>query len=940
MSAEAPFGDGGFDWRRYVAALLRYKWLVVLVTVVGTAVGIGATRLIDPEYEAQAKVLIESRDRNDLRTGAIRPSELFQSQAGYIELLYTTDLVLSPVAEQLQLYLRYTIPGDSLVLGPLRVKQGLVPGRYRLVVDDGGRSYELWDEAGEMVVERGAVGDSIGRSLGFEWAPQAELLGPGREIQFGLSTIRDVAEGLGRRISTSSEGSGNFLTLTMRGGNPERVAAILNAVCERFVRVASELKNAELNEEIRYLEEQLGIAKRDLEQKEGSLQRLRVETITLPREGTPVAPGVQGTTGPAEDHYFGLRYQRDRLQHERAEIQRVLAAAGDSGIAVGALSFVPSVQNSPDMMAALQELTQRRQELRVYKYDYTDEHPAVQSIMQRIATLERVEIPRLASALLSELESQQGVLGGQIESASRELRRIPSVSIEESRLERDVDIAEGLYTNLQGRYVERQLAMKSTSADVRVLDDAAVPRTPINGQQRPRIMIVAFMLSFGLGVLGAVLLDRIDPKVRYPEQVSHELGIPILGTVPHAPSRDGRVSEIDMRPLVEAFRGIRLSLIHTYGTAGPVLITVSSPGADDGKTFVGANLALAFADLGQRTLVIDGDVRRGCLHTRLGGFRKPGLIDYLAGRTSREQIIQSTGYASVDLIASGTRMQNAPELLQSANMSSLIARLRSDYDVILIDSPPLAAGVDPLVLATLTGNLLLVLRTGSTDRELLEAKLDMLAPLPIRLLGAVLNGVQPKGSYRYYSYYYSYLPGYESQDEQEAFIISKQLEGGGKHAASENADDWESSDDPSRWDGGRATEGGFSEGGAAHRGDARPEADREYNRDRDPSADPKWTSKAKRSTGSLSERAAAGRRQAGPAEGSAIRDEDLGEDPTESMKGETYRVDRRPSERTRSEGIADPDAIAALADDDEVEAPGGRVGDERASRGGRRRHRS
>ena len=139
-------------------------------------------------------------------------------------------------------------------------------------------------------------------------------------------------------------------------------------------------------------------------------------------------------------------------------------------------------------------------------------------------------------------------------------------------------------------------------------------------------------------------------------------------------------------------------------------------------------------------------------------------------------------------------MQNAPELLQSASMSSLIARLRSDYDVILIDSPPLAAGIDPLVLATLAGNLLLVLRTGSTDRELLEAKLDMLAPLPIRLLGAVLNGVQAKGSYRYYSYYYSYLPGYETQDEQEAFIVTKQREGDTAVTSIDSAQDLESQD--------------------------------------------------------------------------------------------------------------------------------------------------
>jgi Mrp family chromosome partitioning ATPase len=109
-------------------------------------------------------------------------------------------------------------------------------------------------------------------------------------------------------------------------------------------------------------------------------------------------------------------------------------------------------------------------------------------------------------------------------------------------------------------------------------------------------------------------------------------------------------------------------------------------------------------------------------------------------------------------------MNAAPELLASASLSQLLLSLRSAYDVILLDSPPLGAGVDPYVLGAATGNLLLVLRTGVTDRELAEAKLDMIDRLPIRILGAILNDVQPTGHYRYYGYHY-YVEGYGSRDE-------------------------------------------------------------------------------------------------------------------------------------------------------------------------------
>ncbi len=218
--------------------------------------------------------------------------------------------------------------------------------------------------------------------------------------------------------------------------------------------------------------------------------------------------------------------------------------------------------------------------------------------------------------------------------------------------------------------------------------------------------------------------------------------------------------------MVEAFRGVRLSLMHAYGTAVPLMVTLSSPGSGDGKSFISSNLALAFAELGRRTLLIDGDIRRGALHRLFGLSRKPGLTDYLRGGMEWEALIQRTEHKALDFVGCGTRLQTGPELLSSAPMGLLLKELRSRYDVILVDSPPLGAGIDPFVLGTLTGNLLMVVRTGSTDREMAGAKLDLLQRLPIRILGAVLNGVSATGLYRYYYRHYAYLPGYQAEDEE------------------------------------------------------------------------------------------------------------------------------------------------------------------------------
>ena len=165
--------------------------------------------------------------------------------------------------------------------------------------------------------------------------------------------------------------------------------------------------------------------------------------------------------------------------------------------------------------------------------------------------------------------------------------------------------------------------------------------------------------------------------------------------------------------------------------------------------------------------MVDADIRRGVLHRRFKANRQPGLVDFLREEAGLDEIVQPTPYPRLALIGCGTRTQRAPEVLGSPAMTRLIAELRGRYDVILVVSPPLTAGVDPFVLGTVTGALLLVLRTGHSHRDVMGAKLEVLDRLPIRLLGAVLNDVPRGAAYGYYAYYSYYLPGYEAVEESD-----------------------------------------------------------------------------------------------------------------------------------------------------------------------------
>jgi capsular exopolysaccharide synthesis family protein len=213
----------------------------------------------------------------------------------------------------------------------------------------------------------------------------------------------------------------------------------------------------------------------------------------------------------------------------------------------------------------------------------------------------------------------------------------------------------------------------------------------------------------------------------------------------------------------EALRAIRLNVAYAHGGAGPITFTITSPGSADGKSFLASNLARTFASNGHRTVIVDGDLRRGVLHRHLDLPRRPGLADYLAGNAKLGEVVHRTQFDGLDLVPSGTRAGDAPELLARAETMQLLASLRSRYDVIIFDSPPLMAGIDAFVLGVATGNLLVVLRTGVSDRDDTNAKLDVLDRMPVRLLGAVLNDVRDTPVYSAYSYY---LPGYEAADEQ------------------------------------------------------------------------------------------------------------------------------------------------------------------------------
>lgn len=768
--ADEHAGSGGFNLRHAIRGVGRYKWLVVVLTLAGTTAALVATRYVQLSYRAESRLWIEIAQRSDGLQGPIRSPELLREGA-WLELL-RSFAVYDPVVREQQLFLQH-LPRDNDLFATLDANpDALVPGTYTLVLDGASGGMELRGEDGQ-VVEQARRGEVIGSSIGLVWRPSFASGAGVRSAEFTLLPLRVAASRLNGGIEARLARGGNFMWVSYGADDPVKAARVTNAVTERYVALAAELKRAKLDELRDILNRQMEFAENNLREAELSLERFRVATITLPSETAgPVAAGLEATRAPVMSAFFGLKLERETLQRDRMAIQRALSAE-NGGLSVDALSAVPSVRQSPEVMAALNELANKRAERRALLLQYTEEHPLVVRATADAEELERQAVPGLAQRLISELGQQLGQLDGRVDDASSELRQIPARAIDEARYRREVASAENLFNDLRQRYEAARLAAETTVPDIRVLDPAAPPNSPAL-DERLKLMFAGFAGSLALGLLLAVALDRFDPRLRYADQVTDDMGLTIIGAVPSIPtakrlgrggSRRGGVDVPAGGPhVVEALRAVRLNLMHAYGAAGPMIVTVTSPGAGDGKTFMTSNLALTYSDLGMRVLVIDGDTRRGCMHRMFSTERRPGLVDYLRDGLPLTDVVRSTQYPLLDLIPCGARMTNSPELLSSRLLGDLLASIRGEYDVILIDSPPLGAGVDPLVLGALAGNILLVMRTGNTDRSVAEAKLRMLDRLPVRVLGTVLNGFDSGDSYRYYSY----MPGYESSNEEPA----------------------------------------------------------------------------------------------------------------------------------------------------------------------------
>jgi tyrosine-protein kinase Etk/Wzc len=410
-----------------------------------------------------------------------------------------------------------------------------------------------------------------------------------------------------------------------------------------------------------------------------------------------------------------------------------------------------AIQQTADSRTRMLELQQKRDEL---ASRFTSSHPDVIALNAQIATL----------------RSQQSAF-------DQQMKRLPGVQQDAVRLMLDVKVATDLYTVLLNNVQQLKLIKAGKTGSVRVVDTPVVPES-VTFPNRPVTIAAGALLGLLLGVGFAFVHNFLFAGIAEADEIERHVGLHVYATIPesrqqqqinrkdfdHASDVRLLVESYPREPAVESLRSMRTALQFAMLNArnNVILISGATPGV--GKSFVSANFAALLATSGKRVLVIDGDLRRGYLHEYFGRQRARGLTDVITGTLSLDEVIHRGVVPNLDFIATGALPPSPVEILMHEGIAQLLETSARDYDVVIVDSPPVLVAVDAAVLAGHCATVMLVARAGHTRIAELTESVRQFAHAGIAVSGALLNGLDPKsgrrsynrknGGYRYVQYCY------------------------------------------------------------------------------------------------------------------------------------------------------------------------------------------
>jgi polysaccharide biosynthesis transport protein len=553
------------------------------------------------------------------------------------------------------------------------------------------------------------------------------------------------------RLTVTPVRNSRLVNVAYRSEDARFAAQVANALVNAYVEQNLDFRFTASREASEWLNGQLAQQRQQVETAEIALQRYREQNgaISLEdRENIVVQKLTDLNTALT-------RAKTERLQKE-AMYRQLTSVQHDAA----ALDTFPAILSNPFIGQQKGELAKLRRQEAELADRLGERHPEmikVKSAIEAVQTRIDGEVGNVLQGLRTEYQAavtQEQSLNGALEQQKGEAMSMNRRAIEYSVLMRDVESSKQVYDSLLQRAKETGISGELRASNVRVVDAAEPSHTPVS----PRRTLYLLMGLFGGSVLGiglAFFLEYLDDRVKTPHQIETELGLPSLGLIPVVSTASNPLINTSVPAnFAEAFRGLRTNVLFSSADDGSRSIVVTSTGPSEGKTMVASNLAVAMAQTGQRVLLIDGDMRRPRGHEVFALPLEPGLSNVLIGATKPNQAIHQTPTENLSVMAAGTMPPNPAELLGSPAFARLLASTKEQFDLVLVDTPPIMAVTDAAIVGHRADGLLFVIAADATSRRAAQQAIDQLEHARVRFLGAVLNRVDLERNAYYYARYY------------------------------------------------------------------------------------------------------------------------------------------------------------------------------------------
>jgi polysaccharide biosynthesis transport protein len=593
---------------------------------------------------------------------------------------------------------------------------------------------------------------------------------PGEKLD--LAQRKAAAAGLIQGgLSVDQAPNSSLVTISFESPDPGWAAKIANAVAENFTEANLERRYGSSKYARKFLEEKLEDLKVKLEDSEKALvayeDKEQIINTKVGKEQQPLADSDLAALNAA--------LQQTRTERIRAQ-ELWEQAAKNKGLALPQILNDKSIAILREKRAIL--ASDYQDKLAVFKADYPDMRRLKAQIAQMDAEIDRA-VSFVTGSLKSQHDSllqQEELLQKDIEKARTRVLDGRNKNIQRQILQREADSTRTLYDGLLQQYKDLGVAGATGTNNVAVIDLAQAPGAPYKPNLQKSLLM---WLVFGLLGAGAVVawLEIMDDTFKSPEDIEDQLGLAVLGLIPRAEEdifeslRNSPVS-----PICESYRSLRTALQFSTSNGLPKTLVVTSPSPGEGKSTTSVALAINFAQLGMKVLLIDADLRNPSAHRLLRREAERGLTNYLVGGAIAPDVLQETDVSRLCFMASGPLPPNPAELLAGQNMAKLLSSASENFDVIIIDAPPVLGLADAPLLASIAAGTLLVLGAGESRRAVGKAALKRLHFARAQLVGVVLNKFDMRAAnYAYHSYGYGALQYYGYGTKSAPKAIANQI---------------------------------------------------------------------------------------------------------------------------------------------------------------------